>query len=640
MRAAWFVVALAFPAGAWDSVCRGSGGEACTSLEGARIPFSDGEHAQIWRHSRVLSGLPAGLDEDFQVTTPIVQRELGGGISSLAPAPLDLADGQGQRSVSIPLFAQLPDFSFALWDWTAGNESCPPAGTSSGPELCHEFEGHLSWLNASHFLPQAGAVFARLHGEALATASACARMPQTVETLPLRQACDREALLIEAVAHHFLQDAWSMGHMWQRWGSPAVGDFQSQLGGASLEALAKSVGIASGIVHGAKAFSGRDDALCAPGAGIEWRGDDGVAHGAGDLFWTSVRDDGGFDEQLLQMLSCTASAQREVYLASSRSFGEAGPLSPLLVQADARGRTCLGQRATNRAMFLAAAIDLPGIDATLNAQTIEFLDEVFVINLGVDTDDALGRRLPLTAEVLAQIIVPDAASLRARWADDMSDLRNALNFSSALDPDGVSLADGGLPPLLGMLPNGAYSIDAADYFDPPVPWAPTAIELPLEPTVDNAANILARTFVDAHAVEWCGVLHRQGDDEFALDHLRDRCRDARAADDDVADVACDICSRFAAWFVYDPATSFDPALADDPVCTVLRGAPPIAFHADVGEDRAALASAWCLHAGASDDRCSLSDIERADASARCLDGDPGNDAQLDHCGNDLCNCCI
>jgi len=155
-----------------------------------------------------------------------------GGISSLAPAPLDLADGQGQRSVAIPLFAQLPDFSFALWDWTAGNESCPPAGTSSGPELCHEFEGHLSWLNASHFLPQAGAVFARLHGEALASASACARMPQTVETLPLRQACDREALLIEAVAHHFLQDAWSMGHMWQRWGSPAVGDFQSQLGGA------------------------------------------------------------------------------------------------------------------------------------------------------------------------------------------------------------------------------------------------------------------------------------------------------------------------------------------------------------------------------------------------------------------------
>ncbi len=38
--------------------------------------------------------------------------------------------------------------------------------------------------------------------------------------------CEIESLSIESVAQHFLQDAWSEGHMWERWGSCEISDFR------------------------------------------------------------------------------------------------------------------------------------------------------------------------------------------------------------------------------------------------------------------------------------------------------------------------------------------------------------------------------------------------------------------------------
>jgi hypothetical protein len=626
---------LAAPAAAYDSLCEQADGKACTGLEAARQPWGDGEHAQIWRRSRALAGLPASVDEAFDVTGLIVERPLADGQTSLAAAPLDLVDGFTTRQVAIPLFAQLPDFSFALWDWSSGNEACPPAGTSAGPDLCHEFAGHLSWLNSTHFLPSAGRAFAHFHGLALDRAAECAAIPRTASTLPVRVACDREALLVEAVAHHFLQDAWSMGHMWQRWGSSSVDDFRAQLVDGldvvTLEQHAKAIGIASGIIHGAKAITGFDDALCAPGPGIDWVLGGVTAPGAGDLFWSSIDEGERFDEQLLQMLSCTAAAQRAVYLASSRSLGEPVALANFLTNVDPRSDICLGQRATNTAMFTAAAIELPSIDVNLDQHLVDFLDEFFVVNLDLSGQDALARRVPLTAEVLGQVIVPNVALLRPLWAEDMRTIRGVINRSFALDPAGTSLADGGLPSLLGMRPNGAYDIGEATYFDPPLPWTPTATPVPLEPLVENAGNILARTFVDAHASDWCAAFAANSLEASLLD-LREAAEVARGTERE--GIACNVCTQFAAWHLWPSAEqAFEDA--DAPLCRLLGSSAAViqaltpedlAFSQtfsvdDVVAGDASLAELWCGCPGAIV-------IVRPNSGSVCADSDQTSPAPI------------
>jgi hypothetical protein len=132
------------------------------------------------------------------------------------------------------------------------------------------------------------------------------------------------------------------------------------------------------------------------------------------------------------------------------------------------------------------------------------------------------------------------------------------------------------------------------YADPPLPWQPTATSIPLAPRVENAGNIMARTFVDAHAQDWCEVLHEDGDDEFSLAHLRGRCTDANEEGD--GEVACGICERFATWMVSDPepADGANLDLAEPPLCVLLTGREGIEAESEAGDfDRRALAKRWC-----------------------------------------------
>ena len=254
---------------------------------------------------------------------------------SLAAAPLDLATALVERTVEIAVFAQLPDLSYTLWDWTSGNEGCPPTGTEGFAE-CHAFRAHMGWLNSTHFMPQAEQVFSYLHGLAVERAAACAVMRVQLdsggtEAENVLRACDRGALLIEAQAHHYLQDAWSMGHMWQRWGSPELDDFAEAAAreAASIKAIGDAVGRGSGIIHGAKAITGFDDAMCGPQPGVEFRHDGALHRGAGDLFLGPLRADATLAAQRDLMRSCLVTAMREVYEAGARSFGEPGePLVP------------------------------------------------------------------------------------------------------------------------------------------------------------------------------------------------------------------------------------------------------------------------------------------------------------------------
>jgi hypothetical protein len=129
------------------------------------------------------------------------------------------------------------------------------------------FSQHLGGLNSSHFLPQAADFYSHYHALALVRAAECA---DTWEQIPADARdrledyvlqCEKEALVLEAVGHHFLQDAWSMGHMWERWGSSSLEDWDwtyPYVEGFSAEddlTLTVLVGGFSGTIHGAKSVT-------------------------------------------------------------------------------------------------------------------------------------------------------------------------------------------------------------------------------------------------------------------------------------------------------------------------------------------------------------------------------------------------
>ena len=172
-------------------------------------------------------------------------------------------------------------------------------------------------------------VFRRYHDLALQRADACRQTAAKLsvagrEEPRLLQACDREAMLLEAIAQHYLQDAWSMGHMWQRWGSPELADFAGALSVnpslGDVNAIGDAVGRASGIIHGAKAITRFADAMCAPDSGIEFVFNGTAYPGAGDLYLEQVEADDLFVDQYDFLFGCSATAMREVYLASAQSF--------------------------------------------------------------------------------------------------------------------------------------------------------------------------------------------------------------------------------------------------------------------------------------------------------------------------------
>ena len=177
-------------------------------------------------------------------------------------------------------------------------------------------------------------------------------------------------MLIEAFAHHFLEDAWSMGHMWERWGSPDLTDFVDAAAGDGIDQTASMVAIGAGLIHGAKAVTGFDDALCAPSAAIQFRaaGEATAFAGAGDLFLDAVQTEPAFAHQRVRMLSCGVAAVREVYAASAQSFGPAHGVGAGIEEVELKGNSCFGQRATNRAMFVGAGLDVRVSDLTAEQQ--------------------------------------------------------------------------------------------------------------------------------------------------------------------------------------------------------------------------------------------------------------------------------
>ncbi len=198
---------------------------------------------------------------DQYLASPITQNNQNYYVVGQSFRPVSFANvgAHASRGLYLAELAQMPDLSFSVWDWAAGNEGCPIQGldspnglnafSSAGSSLydvnnCHDFGKMLGPLNVSHFKPGSRAYYVWYHQLALSRMTECSNLATTVS--PLDQGnvsgidrnatfgteahdCEREAMVYEMFAQHFLQDNWSTGHMWDAWGSPDLADMPTTL---------------------------------------------------------------------------------------------------------------------------------------------------------------------------------------------------------------------------------------------------------------------------------------------------------------------------------------------------------------------------------------------------------------------------
>ena len=330
--------------------------------------------------TRDLAGLPESLSNTVRVTVFASSRTLPAGrtaLASFAPVAFEQATRTQSRSFEIGELAELPDFSYSFFDWALGNETCPLAGVSADATDCHAFATHMGSVNGNHFLPQGQAFYARDHQLALTRAAECRQMSEQLQHGPPGRfddyvlACEDEAMAIEAMAQHYLQDAWSMGHMWQRWGSS---DLTDAPGATPDEKRARAllVSLSVGLIHGARGLLQAvpgwttydvNDAMSAPNDNVRFVSGGRIEHGVGDDYLSEIIPRAGqappatYAYQYTQMMSCTSAGMLAVYQATGQAHGPVRTAAPMAhPTVDPLGTECWGQRATNSALLAGAGI--------------------------------------------------------------------------------------------------------------------------------------------------------------------------------------------------------------------------------------------------------------------------------------------
>jgi len=297
-----------------------------------------------------------------------------------------------KRSYCPIQFAELPDFSFSMEDFIGQNKTCPPI-IAWDAKSCHQFIGLMGAFNSNHFPPQTKTMYTRYHKIALEVAKLGKELKDKLtggfEEFP--KECKMEALLYESIGQHFVQDTWSVGHMWERWGGPEAEDFDISGGKTLLNQIrlkfALYIGAISGAIHGWKAVTQKylpvlpqkiqDDPMSGPHKLVKWKyiGDapEFEGHpGIGDLFLDQFWNDNEYSLQKNTFVKCAEDGYKEVL--SALGEGSAGD-SPLVDK-------CWNSRATNRAMQVGLRMR-PGIISRIIMRAIfrnEDAENNFVID--------------------------------------------------------------------------------------------------------------------------------------------------------------------------------------------------------------------------------------------------------------------
>ena len=629
--AAASVSAIAGPALAWDSICYTfkdpndlvanllyvAGTRGCEGIEAARgrwrdIPTQIDEHRRLFELGAQQAGLPKAVWETqrLAVLTNLASVTVQGGkgpAPTIDPLPPMSAQRAIYRAFALDELAQLPDFSFNLWDLLRGNETCPLnlVGSSlNEPQRCHAFKTHMGATNSNHFPPQSDGWYAHYHDLAKARADECnaarlavwsaepanRRVATDSRLAPFFRACEVEALAYEAVAQHFLQDSWSAGHMWQRWGSTDLSKFPiltatgntswdntwNGLGDQLKQLLtAEMVAIAAGTIHGSDAgviealpppFSfSLHDAMCYPTDTV--RAMDGATpiHVVGDVHLHDVvggppdhaslsstglpYDVSALSGQQQRLMGCVSGSIAEVYAKFAGPFG-----APALGAATAPPppnfsvENCRALRETN------SAIDA-GIDYT---------------NIQLAVGQSQGGVI---------VKVPDSITNLQR--NDYGKLRAAASVLAKNDPDGTYLStlripqgapfpdefcNGSIPQscfqmpyalgeinfrMMQTYPNRCYDVTGVDTTgcgavqpaqEPPSALADRAPSMPLNPHVSGTPDAaITLAFHTSRAAQMC-------DQVTAADLTALQTLVTNAADADTS-AACEACAEWTAPFL-------------------------------------------------------------------------------------------
>ncbi|WNG17889.1 hypothetical protein [Cystobacter fuscus] len=657
------------PAAAWDSICYNykdatadvdklrTTQRGCEGIEAARGRWRDpdfrvDEHRGLFEVASKRAGLPATVLETVRLSvltgpTSQVVRGATGDFPTVAPTEPGKARRAVVRAFSIDEFAQLPDFSYALWDWARGNETCPldlPVPLND-PQACHVFKTHMGAVNSNHFPPQSDQWFDYYHRLALDRATTCRTTRAAVwnaepsarrEATDARfaahwRACEVEALAYEAVAQHYLQDSWSAGHMWERWGSTHVDAFPAITAkGDTVEdhawndtdlrqrklVVAEMVAALAGTIHGSDAAlfeAGRlslHDPLCYPhedvlasrgGAPLQVVGDLHLHDVVSGLTTHNNISSSGlpYDTSVLsgqsdRLLACVTGALGAVYAA----LGDLGP--------NRFGPPVLG----------ASTVSPPPFDREA-CRALSVTNRAFNTGINEDLDIQL-----IIAKKLAMVEkVPK--SVEAMFRNDYSRLRTAayiLGKSNAKGTEMASLeipgdlkyddwfcslggchvvtytASRGLFKMVDVEPNRCYSagggrgcgVRAPEEL--PAPFADPALTGPLAPPdPSKASGALALAFHLSRAPQLCNAF--TASDLAALPAL---VASVRGSD---RDATCDACAEFVVPFLRMGTGPDNYDKTAEPLCAFSAANPrsvPYLYEASVGSTNpVALARRYC-----------------------------------------------
>jgi hypothetical protein len=547
--------------------------------------FESDEHKHLWEVA--MAPMPAELRALLRDPVNLqVFTSTSTGAQSVMPAPFASANRVAARGFGISEMAQLPDLSYALWDWASGNETCPPAAGLSAKD-CHDYKTRLGPLNSTHFLPQARFAFQHLHSIALTKAAHCGTTRRRLAGAPARLAayaddCILEAFALEAVAHHFLQDAFSTGHMWARWGSPNASDFP---GGflAQSNHVAIAVAAMTGLLHGGRAMLKEwipavdwNDPLCGP-FDVRQFPVDGVSdevmfsQGMGSSLYRGVGDyyvplmETAYRQQYDQILDCERAAIQEVAIAAGLPVPDASTLPGTNTSSQVFIDRCFGNHVTNQSLLLGFGVD--GIR------------EGNHVHVALDDVGGLLQVVPAPGGAVGQILSTDVRVL----GHDLSVIGNVIRTEAGPYPFDTDLATDGLPPLAGVESNNVYvSTPPAPYSDPTLPFTltfggPTGAVQP--------ANMIARAFHRAHALDWCEITTVAD-----LESLRG----GSGLDAQATAARCQVCMEIAGRHVRVGKSDSDYDRSKEPLCAYLVGnaAAYVYDNPDSGDSLEAIQH-WC-----------------------------------------------